>query len=404
MASTGRFFKVTGFDGIPTKPDFARFIIFDPFCAYLECKNVWRTESPAWKNHFQGNFEVVPITRSEYNSGVLSINNDHESVGACTAYMTKNEVAKIRLYEAKNERAKMLLDLMHGLADAPDPNAYQLECILEDPTRLDKWAMIKTGAALIAASREQETHAEWVAAQVLRYWQAQLLEYMTRTADDDRAILWVYDAKGKTGKTWMAKYVYKANPNQTAWLHNGSTKDLMKILAPQALTLKTVLVDLSRTNLEKINWDVIERVKNGMIMSTKYDVERRLIDPPTVVCFANYEPNYERLSEDRWHLLKINEGKLHLSKVRLNEYGSYETYQIGPLPTPDATSVKYSPAKPPRNPFALTDKTDLSKTPQDSKFGGRIGVLKRCVSCYQKYKTGQPYPLWGNCPDCMSLE
>lgn len=40
---------------------------------------------------------------------------------------------------------------------------------------------------------------------------------------------------------------------------------------------------------------------------------------------------------------------------------------------------------------------DKEKTP------GRIGFMKRCADCFHKYKTGQSYPLWGNCVACMEI-
>ena len=70
------------------------------------------------------------------------------------------------------------------------------------------------------------------------------------------------------------------------------------------------MLDFSRTQVDKINYQVIEDLKNGRYFSTKYVSEMRVYKPPHVVCFANSEPNFVALSTDRWVCCNLTEDAL----------------------------------------------------------------------------------------------
>lgn len=430
--ATGRFFKITGFKGTPIQPPFARAMVWSKDEAVVESYKVVKTKSPEWKRCFVGLIDVAAIKRSEYNDLVKEM-TESESVGNLTAGLEYDQIRKRLADDRTNEKKLRLKALMMGLANAPDPNRFEYECMLEDPTVLEKWSIVKRGAQLLQAMREKEENEQWVADQTLRYWQAQLLQYMSTVCDDDRIILWVTDEEGGSGKTWFSKYLYRRDPTRTVWIHNGSTKDLMKAIYTKVKTLSTVIMDLSRTNYDKINWDVIERVKNGMIMSTKYEVESAIIDSPCVLCFANYHPDFSKMSEDRWRILTLKQSGLVLHRVHQGrmdkgeplpeltddvctnfgiQYRPLERKTVTEALMPETSSSRFEEARPlklrenpdssvktSRNPFAVV------KPPPTPAFGpGRIGILKRCASCYTKYRLGQAYPPWGNCTECMMMD
>ena len=63
---------------------------------------------------------------------------------------------------------------------------------------------------------------------------------------------------------------------------------------------RIVFFDFSRSNEDRINYDVIESIKNGMMFSTKYESVVRMYDHPHVIIFANFMPSLTKLSADRW--------------------------------------------------------------------------------------------------------
>ena len=77
---------------------------------------------------------------------------------------------------------------------------------------------------------------------------------------------------------------------------------------------KIVLFDLSRTTetsedsrkhyLDGI-YSLAEDLKNGRIVSTKYESKTVFFPPPHVIFFANFEPDYTKWSEDRYFVTKL---------------------------------------------------------------------------------------------------
>ena len=70
--------------------------------------------------------------------------------------------------------------------------------------------------------------------------------------------------------------------------------------------LKYVLMDLSRSDINSVNYSAIEQIKNGNFNTCKYNNENICFDPPFFVIFTNFELDWWSLSLDRWSLLYIN--------------------------------------------------------------------------------------------------
>ncbi len=76
-----------------------------------------------------------------------------------------------------------------------------------------------------------------------------------------------------------------------------------------------VFFDLSRSSVDRINWGVIESIKNGKILSSKYESSNICWSPPHVIVFTNRCPceknefgksDYSSLSEDRWDIRHVD--------------------------------------------------------------------------------------------------
>lgn len=279
--------------------------------------------NPEWASCFGAEHRVKLMTRPGFIDAMKAFAERGQIVaaeGASTVHHTGPASIGVVNKQAKTEtnaanRKRKLREQMETLATSKDWLKAKYAMLLDDPEVLHKWSVIKEGAFLLRLMNQQEKNHEWVKHQKLRKWQAQLMGEMDAHGPDDRSVFWVMDAKGGSGKTWFTKYMYKIDPTGTAWLQNGKTHDLIKIIADQAINLKLVMFDLCRSNEERINWDAIERIKNGMIMSTKYEVESIIIDSPAVVCFANFEPELKRLSLDRWRVYEIRDHELYRRDV-----------------------------------------------------------------------------------------
>lgn len=83
-----------------------------------------------------------------------------------------------------------------------------------------------------------------------------------------------------------------------------------------------VCFDYDRDTKEHINYGLLENLKNGALWSPKYESKCKNFREVNVkvVCFANYAPDYSKLSDDRWrvfHLVKGKEETIKLKRVQV---------------------------------------------------------------------------------------
>jgi hypothetical protein len=77
---------------------------------------------------------------------------------------------------------------------------------------------------------------------------------------------------------------------------------------------KIVMIDLSRTSAPVDGKDYLggmyslcEHLKNGVLMSTKYESMSVQFAVPHVIIFANWEPDYTKWSPDRYDVTNLSE-------------------------------------------------------------------------------------------------
>ena len=132
----------------------------------------------------------------------------------------------------------------------------------------------------------------------LRPWQNTLHTRFQNPADD-RTILWVYDSGGNTGKTWFAKFLVLHEG--AIRFENAKSADIKYAFNGERI----VLFDFCRSLEGHVNYEVIESIKNGIFLSTKYESQMKVFASPHVCIFANFKPDRTKLSADRWEVLEI---------------------------------------------------------------------------------------------------
>lgn len=133
-------------------------------------------------------------------------------------------------------------------------------------------------------------------------WEIDVLDIINGKVDD-RKVIWIYDSVGNSGKSMFCKYLMW-NYNISC-LSKGKYSDIMNILFNKIIIGKTVVFDLPRNNGNKISYDALESIKNGVIVNTKYETGEKLFCKPHVFVFANVPPEEEKLSLDRWCIYEI---------------------------------------------------------------------------------------------------
>lgn len=128
--------------------------------------------------------------------------------------------------------------------------------------------------------------------------QQKILDILVENVDN-RKVHWFYDEYGNSGKSFISKYLQLTR--DTYYITGGKQNDILYGYEGQQL----VIIDLARTyadNLEHI-YTIIENLKNGQYLSTKYETKQKLFEIPYIMVMANFKPDKTRLSNDRWDII-----------------------------------------------------------------------------------------------------
>ena len=160
----------------------------------------------------------------------------------------------------------------------------------------------------------------------LKPWQESLREYVQQP--HDREIIWVVGRDGNEGKSWFQKYV-------KSWLGARRVVTGIDIKANNASIFQAlrkcpiVTADIFLFNIGKskkkfdvINYDALEKIKDGEAFASRYNRQQLKIRVPNVVMvFSNSPPNISQLAKVRFEVFDIEKDQLQ----KRNEVGNGNT-------------------------------------------------------------------------------
>lgn len=114
---------------------------------------------------------------------------------------------------------------------------------------------------------------------------------------NDRQITWVFDPKGCSGKSWFARWML--SNLDCFFCRNGASRDIAHAWKGQT----HICIDFTRDCEERINYGIIEAMKDGCVFSGKYDSDYKLFDPPKIIVMSNFHPDKKKMTEDRWDII-----------------------------------------------------------------------------------------------------
>lgn len=158
------------------------------------------------------------------------------------------------------------------------------------------------------------------------------LEKILLAKAEKRTIYWVYDV-GNQGKSEFARYMEIVYPDKVIGFENGKTADIAFMINTMKnkvnLTNSPIFIlDIPRSGIKSFNYQCIETLKNGKIVSPKYESSRLLFNTPHILVFANEQPEFENMTMDRWKIFEIIDKKLIAKKIERNEHGCLELNNI----------------------------------------------------------------------------
>lgn len=140
-----------------------------------------------------------------------------------------------------------------------------------------------------------------------RGWQKNILQIINEPAHD-RTINWFWEEEGGIGKSCFTKYLCAKHG---ALILAGKSADmkfgiLKYIEKHNGIAPKIIIFDIPRSMLDYLSYTGLEEIKNGCFFSSKYECDMVLFNSPHVIVFANSEPDYEKMSSDKWNVVYID--------------------------------------------------------------------------------------------------
>lgn len=138
-------------------------------------------------------------------------------------------------------------------------------------------------------------------------WEKTILEEI-KEEPDDRTIHWIWSRKGAMGKTQFCKYLVAKH---NACVLHGKGGDIRHGLAQwieaHGEYPDVVVYPIPRCfNNEYLSYEGLENIKDMFFYSGKYEGGQVNGPPPHLYVFANCEPDWEKMSEDRWEVSNID--------------------------------------------------------------------------------------------------
>lgn len=134
----------------------------------------------------------------------------------------------------------------------------------------------------------------------LRAWQQHVVD-ICDAAVHPRKIYFVVDRAGNSGKTYLGRYLQNKR-EAVQILRAGKVADMA---FQYKITTKILIVDIPRSKCEHFQYSFLEMVKDGSLMSSKYESCMKEFPTPHVFVFMNDEPDSTQLSPDRYEYISV---------------------------------------------------------------------------------------------------
>jgi len=118
----------------------------------------------------------------------------------------------------------------------------------------------------------------------------------------ERQVHWYYEEVGNVGKSYFANNYRSDNGRFGYVVTGGRHTDIFYAYNYEPV----VFFDWARDSEDSFPYKVVEAFKNGYFLNTKYESSPVRFKVPHVVVFANFKPDVNKLSRDRWDIYNIN--------------------------------------------------------------------------------------------------
>ena len=250
----------------------------------------------------------------------------------------RNEIKRRKIVrQTRDEREKLVRKIAQEEgyhaddADKSNPSAIEKELMNDEQVYTRKIEYGKTIAEILDKGvireeslskdnlealkifRKQMSSSHLIQPTQLRKWQGTLMD--SASLPSNREVIWVIGRKGDEGKTWFQSYMeaFFDYARVVRLDLKMKTANVLHVLTKRSLSTTDIfLFDVPRAiTHEKCNYYILESIKDGIAVSSKYnnDIIRFKV-PNVVIVFSNSPPNTKELSKDRWKIFRILKDEL----------------------------------------------------------------------------------------------
>ena len=157
----------------------------------------------------------------------------------------------------------------------------------------------------------------------LKPWQNELMKYM---GPCDREIFWIVGKDGNEGKSWFQKYVKSVFGTRRVVsgidIKTGNASIFQALRKHPLVTADIFLFNIGKSmkKFDEINYDALEKLKDGEAFASKFNSQQLKIRVPNVVMvFSNSPPDFKELANKRFRVFYIENDELKGRKSIENE-------------------------------------------------------------------------------------
>lgn len=130
-------------------------------------------------------------------------------------------------------------------------------------------------------------------------WQQEIIDIIDGPVDP-RKIYWFWESVGNAGKTVFTRHLLINR--RCAFFQGGKKSDIA-----HAYNGETICIfNFPREVEGRVAYGAIESLKDGLVFSPKYESRYKIYNRPHVLIFANWPPDTEALSADRWAITELS--------------------------------------------------------------------------------------------------
>lgn len=148
-----------------------------------------------------------------------------------------------------------------------------------------------------------------------REWQQELLNMVTVPCTNNRKIYSFVDPVGGAGKSILCNYLIR---NHGAIVLSGKATDMFCAYDMEPI----IIIDCPRDAMEYFNYGAIEKLKDGVLFSAKYQSQMKVRDfPAHVIIFSNIELDTTKWSRDRLETKWLSRDDVGLQARMFDQFG-----------------------------------------------------------------------------------